>query len=128
MENKMEIALTLNEYQDKAMSTCTESSDNFCYMSYGLMGEVGELMGKVAKFIRKEKAMITGNYIGDDGDVGLTSEDYAALKAELGDCLWFVAGLANTMGWSLNDVARENIEKLADRKKRGVIIGNGDNR
>lgn len=128
MKDKIEFALTLNDYQSKAMSTCMESSDNFAYMSYGLMGEVGELMGKVAKYIRKEKAAIFSNYLGDDGEEGLTEEDYKAIKAELGDCLWFVAGLAHTMGWSLNEVATENVEKLASRKKRCVICGEGDNR
>ena len=52
----------------------------------------------------------------------------AGLKAELGDILWFVAGLADVMGWSLDEVAEQNIEKLASRQKRGVIDGNGDNR
>jgi hypothetical protein len=32
------------------------------------------------------------------------------------------------MGWKLDDVARENLEKLASRQQRGVIDGNGDER
>jgi hypothetical protein len=32
------------------------------------------------------------------------------------------------MGWSLEDVAKSNLEKLASRKQRGVIDGEGDNR
>ena len=33
--------LTLNEYQDKAMSTCMPESDNLFYMLANLVGEVG---------------------------------------------------------------------------------------
>jgi hypothetical protein len=32
------------------------------------------------------------------------------------------------MGWDLEDVAQGNLDKLASRKQRGVIDGNGDNR
>lgn len=31
--------MTLNEYQQKAMRTSTESSSNFAYMTYGLGAE-----------------------------------------------------------------------------------------
>jgi hypothetical protein len=32
------------------------------------------------------------------------------------------------MGWKLDDVAQKNLDKLASRKQRGVIDGDGDNR
>jgi hypothetical protein len=32
------------------------------------------------------------------------------------------------MGWSLADIASNNLSKLADRAKRNVITGSGDNR
>lgn len=47
--------MELNEYQEQAMTTCTESSQNFSYMMLNLVGEVGELASKVAKAIRKMK-------------------------------------------------------------------------
>ena len=34
--------MELNEYQEQAMTTCTESSQNFSYMMLNLVGEVGE--------------------------------------------------------------------------------------
>ena len=49
MENQM----TLNEYQEKAMSTCMPSCDNMAYMLINLMSELGELAGKVSKPIRR---------------------------------------------------------------------------
>ena len=53
--------MELNEYQEKAMSTCLPSCNNFAYMSLGLVSEVGELAGKVAKAVRKEEITLFGN-------------------------------------------------------------------
>lgn len=121
--------LTLNEYQRRAMTTCMDSCRNFSYMFLNLVGEVGELASKVAKHIRREKAMVDYNsLITERGDNAMTQQDIADLRKEAGDCLWQLAGLCNVMGWSLEEVARENLAKLADRKTRGVIDSNGDNR
>ena len=121
--------MTLNEYQKKAMSTCTKSSHNFGYMFLNLVAELGEFSGKVAKAIRKEKAMVDyNNLITERGENCLTEQELAELRKEAGDCLWQLSGLCEVMGWKLEDVAQENLDKLASRKERGVIVGNGDNR
>jgi NTP pyrophosphatase (non-canonical NTP hydrolase) len=120
--------MELREYQQRAMTTCTESSNNFSYMILNLVGELGEFAGKVAKEIRKGKMtidrnilqMTEGNYMKVDFD-----ED---LKKEAGDILWELSGLCTVMGWSLEDIAQLNLDKLASRKERGVIVGDGDNR
>ena len=117
--------MSLNEYQHLAMTTCMESCDNISYMLLNLVGEVGEFASKVAKYIRKGKAEIVGNLLVDDI---LTQEDIADLRKEAGDCLWQIAGLCKVMDWTLDDVAKESLSKLADRKARGVIDSNGDNR
>ena len=57
-----------------------------------------------------------------------TLEMLHALVAELGDCAWYVAMAAKELGVPLSRVARLNLEKLASRKKRGVIGGSGDAR
>lgn len=49
--------LTLNEYQDKAMSTCMPESDNLFYMLANLVGEVGEFASKAGKHMRKGKLL-----------------------------------------------------------------------
>ena len=116
--------LTLNEYQRRAMTTCMVSCDNQAYMLTGFVGEVGELCGKIAKAIRREKAALKDNYL-----VGaFTPQELHDIKSELGDCAWFIAGIANTMGWTLQNVCQDNLDKLASRKERGVINGDGDNR
>ena len=121
--------LTLNEYQRRAMSTCMESCDNFAYMASGLVGEVGEFFGKVGKHIRKEQAMIDANeFITERGRKYIGEQEMHDLKSEAGDIMWMIAGLCKVMGWTLQEVCQENLDKLASRKKRGVIDGNGDNR
>ena len=111
------------------MVTSTESSSNFAYMSYGLTAEVGEFMDKVAKAVRKNRAVIEWNKLhGNPLNAPEFDELRDGLKAELGDCLWFIAGIADNLGWDLEAVAQMNLDKLADRQRRGVIIGNGDNR
>lgn len=122
--------MTLNEYQRRAMTTCMDSCENMSYMLLNLVGEVGEFASKIAKHIRKEEAMIDGNHliITERGANILTEQEITDLRKEAGDCLWQLAGLCKVMGWSLEEVARENLGKLADRKARGVIDSNGDNR
>ena len=113
-----------------------DSSRNMSYMAMGLTSEVGEFMGKIAKAIRKGDVYIGTNAQGSDLHYSaLFREDcYRCyqwemdLMHELGDILWFIAGIAEVMGWTLDKVAEENISKLASRQKRGVIEGNGDNR
>lgn len=121
--------MELNEYQKKAMSTCMRNCHNLHYMLLGLTAEVGELMDKYAKAIRKEhidQETLFSN-VSNESNANYVDR-LIATKKELGDILWFVAGIADVNGWSLEDIAKRNIEKLADRQKRNVIDGNGDNR
>ena len=120
--------MELNEYQEKAMSTCLPSCNNFAYMSLGLVSEVGELAGKVAKAVRKEEIMLEQNdiYNGSHPANDAGEELHKGLIGELGDVLWFVSGICNVLGIPLEDVAEANLAKLAERKKNGTIIGNGD--
>jgi NTP pyrophosphatase (non-canonical NTP hydrolase) len=50
------------------------------------------------------------------------------LKLELGDVLWYVAQLASELGFSLDEIAQANLDKLASRAARNVIAGSGDHR
>jgi NTP pyrophosphatase (non-canonical NTP hydrolase) len=81
----------------------------------GLTGEAGEVANKVKKIIRDGS---------DSKDEKLVSE----IKSEIGDCLWYIAVLANDFNIKLSDIASANIEKLATRKSKGTIHGSGDNR
>lgn len=124
--------MTLNEYQEKAMSTCMDSCNNFSYMMLNLVGEVGELSSKVAKMIRKGKFEIGGESNLRVDIKAMNGDDMETidkeLKLEAGDIAWQLAGLCKVFGWSLEEVCQANLDKLASRKARGVIDGNGDER
>lgn len=126
--------MELNKYQEQAMTTCMPSCKNISYMLLNLVGEVGELASKIAKGIRKENV-----YIGGEKELkGLSRlciyphffnevEDWdKELQKEAGDILWQLAGLCKVMGWSLEEVAQKNLDKLAARQQAGTIDGNGD--
>ena len=128
------LTMELNEYQEKAMTTCMPSSNNFSYMFLNLVGEVGELASKVAKAIRKTKYSIELNDLDFVWDKADKTEEIEAcqmeqeLQKEAGDILWQLSGLCSVMGWKLEDIGQQNLDKLASRKKRNVIEGDGDNR
>lgn len=123
--------MTLNKYQQQAMTTCLPESENFSYMMLNLAAEVGEIAGKVAKMIRKGQVKFDPDGSmrmysqGDDNEAWEREYD---LRAEAGDVLWQLSGLCSVMGWELDDIARQNLQKLADRQQRHVIDGSGDNR
>ena len=121
--------MELNEYQEKAMSTCLESSNNHSYMLHGLSEEVGELHGKFAKAIRKGYIKSENNsYAPTEAPDECYDEFELAIMKEAGDCMWMIAGFCKVMGWTLEEVCQMNLDKLKKRKKRGVIDSNGDNR
>ena len=126
--------LTLNEYQNKAMSTCLPESDNIFYMLANFVGEVGEFASKAGKHMRKGKLHITTTQRDEEGKIihtqvwNVTEEERKLMLSEIGDIRWQTAGLANVMGVTLEDVAQENLAKLASRKRRNVIDGDGDER
>ena len=122
--------MELNEYQNKAMATCLPTCDNVSYMLMNLVGEVGELASKIAKDIRKGNVVIGGsvNNLIPEMPVDKWFDRQEEYKKEAGDILWQLAGFCHTMGWTLEEVGKQNLEKLADRKRRDKIDGDGDNR
>lgn len=85
------------------------------YLSLGLCSESGEIASKVKKIIRDKQSKVT-------------DKDLEDLKKEVGDVVWYCARLLDEMGFALEECMRENIEKLLDRKDRGVLQGSGDSR
>jgi len=110
--------MTFSSYQDSSSTTAvypgsaSGSLPALAYCALGLTGEAGEVANKIKKLVRDED----------------TLAKRADIVAELGDCLWYLSQLATELKVSLSDVAAKNIDKLSDRKKRGVTHGSGDNR
>ena len=109
--------MEISDYQRRSRVTAVypDAGDNLTYPALGLCGEAGEVAEKVKKAIR------------DDGGV-LTDERRAALAAEIGDVLWYVAQLATEADLDLGAIADENLSKLLSRQERGVLQGSGDRR
>lgn len=107
--------MTLNEYQEGASKTALypHAETNLIYLILGLCGESGELAEKLKKQLR------------DDGGI-LSDERRMLMKKELGDVLWYVSQVARELGSSLDEIAVENLAKLASRMERGTLHGNGD--
>jgi NTP pyrophosphatase (non-canonical NTP hydrolase) len=113
MKEKQMSSITATDYQHKACSTAIFPKETaLAYLTLGLAGEAGEIANKAKKIIR-------------DGD---NSAKRSEITKELGDVCWYIAVLAQELGVNLGKVMEDNIEKLADRKARGMLGGSGDNR
>lgn len=101
--------MDFDQYQDKTGETAVYPEDSAVnYLALGLNGEAGEVAEKIKKSIRDDKEL--------------------ELEKELGDVLWYLARLADELGYDLSEVAETNLDKLLDRQERGKIHGDGDNR
>lgn len=85
------------------------------YPALGLSGEVGEFNEKVKKIFRDKGGQIS-------------EADRQALKLELGDIMWNLVVCAETLGFKMSEVLDANLQKCADRRRRGKVRGEGDNR
>ena len=113
--------MTGNAYQRHAMRTNDEMSTARLELSIdmnskydmggivmatmGLSGEVGELNDMIKKWIFHKSDM-----------------DITHAKKELGDILWYVACMAESFGWSLDEIMKMNIDKLKARYPKGFDI------
>lgn len=68
------------------------------HSALGLAGEVGELAGAVERFVYYGRPL-----------------DQANLVEEMGDCMWYLALLCNTIGVDMTEVMEANIRKLKAR-------------
>lgn len=111
------MSMKLNEYQERAKETIVYPQrilvNNSMYASYetgvlynalNLASEAGEVAGVIAKAIRKD-----------------TEVPESKVIDELGDVLWSVSVLAYELGYTLEDVAQHNIDKLQTRKEQGKL-------
>ena len=92
---------TLDGYQLEALRTVNralDSNDRLLDAAAGLAEEAGEVLSHVRKHLMQGRPL-----------------DREAVALELGDALWCLSVAADTLGVSLQDVARRNIDKLRSR-------------
>jgi NTP pyrophosphatase (non-canonical NTP hydrolase) len=97
----VENATTLAGYQSEARRTINltlTEDQRLLDASAGLAEEAGEVLSHVRKHVLQGRPL-----------------DREAVILELGDALWCLAITADTLGVSLADVARRNVEKLRSR-------------
>ena len=92
---------TLSEYQAEARRTINQKlteDQRLLDAAAGLAEEAGEVLAHVRKHLLQGRPL-----------------DRESLTLELGDALWCVAITADTLGISLEAVARRNVDKLRAR-------------
>lgn len=108
--------MNFNEYQEFTRTTaiyketCPTYKEQLSYTALGLAGEAGEVAEKIKKYLR-------------DGKLNTTD-----VLAELGDVQYYLAQCADVLGYSLEEVASMNKEKLYRRMMNSTLQGSGDHR
>lgn len=107
--------MNFQTYQFQANETSGGKGDfstmRLATAALGLAGESGEVCDHI------KKAIGHGHKL-----------DTEQLRAELGDCLWYIAELCTTLELSLQDVAQYNLDKLARRYAGGFSSEKSINR
>ena len=94
--------MKFNDYQEKTATTAIYpeiGGRKYIYPILGLIGEAGEVAGKVKKIFR-------------DDDGVFTDEVKEKISGELGDVLWYVAQVATTFGYDLEDMVNTYLDDL----------------
>jgi len=97
--------VTFNQYQNLAIRTANKNlpyREAVANFSMGLTGEAGETVDYIKKCLYHGHKM--------DCDV---------VEKEIGDVLWYIAVLSDTLGIDLELVADKNINKLRERYPEG---------
>ena len=90
---------TLKIYTEFQKSTEIKNEFSLQYMAMGLGGEVGEVLNEIKKLER------------DDNNV-LSTQRREKIITELGDVMWYLTGICNRLNSSIDNILKNNIEKL----------------
>ena len=116
--------MELNNYQDEAIEFARYTNREYPFLA--LSEEAGEVMGKVAKYVRKNEVSLPEALL--EARLGNADELKEGLVLELGDVLWQLQACAYELGHSLDFIAKQNLYKLQGRDTRNTIVGSGDKR
>lgn len=99
--------MNFKEYQEKAMRTAGSYRDDVDMLLNGVMGlngEAGEVIDIVKKYLYQGHELNKNKIID-----------------ELGDVLWYINLIANSINMSLEHIAKYNISKLEKRYPKGCF-------
>jgi len=94
----------LKEYQKLCKKTAKKFSDKdkeILTWGLGIAGEAGDVAGCIKKTVSHGNNQKEG------------------IKENIGDTLWYLAMICNFYGWNLDDILKENINKLKKRYPKG---------
>jgi NTP pyrophosphatase (non-canonical NTP hydrolase) len=108
--------MNFNEYQEEVIKLKVyDPIYKIVYPALKLAGEAGEVSEKIGKVLR-------------DSNGEFSEHIRHEIIKELGDVLWYIAALADDLGYDFEDVVKANLDKLNSRKERDLLHGEGDNR
>ncbi len=114
--------MTLNEYQEKTGATVSYEDPckaagipSWLYTVLGLSGEAGEVAEACKKLLRDKNGVMDAEFL-------------ALVEKELGDVLWYISEASKQFGFSLEQIAQTNVDKIQSRVERSTIHGSGDER
>lgn len=93
--------MNLKEYQELCKRTAkkdfqTKEEEIMCW-GLGITGEAGDIASCIKKTFAQKKDVKEG------------------IKENIGDMLWYIAMVCNFFKWNLEEILKENIEKLNRR-------------
>lgn len=100
----MDKKVNLKDYQKLTLRSAPDYKDkNQALANWGLgvAGEAGDLAGCVKKTLFHQNDQTDG------------------IRENIGDTMWYLAMICNTMGWELEEILSENIAKLEKRYPTG---------
>lgn len=94
--------MTYAEFVASRAKKLPTTIEDTLHMAVGVAGEAGELLDAV------KKAWVYGKEL-----------DVANVKEEAGDALFYIQGLCNLYGWTLEQLIADNVAKLEKRYPSG---------
>lgn len=101
LEKVLKERMSFNVYQQLQKRTMKDKT-SLIEMCFGIIGESGELIDHIKKYLFHEHKL---------------DNDY--IQKEIGDVLWYLSGVCSLLGINLEEVAKGNIEKLRKRYPNG---------
>jgi len=97
--------MDLKEYQKLCKLTARKGKDvneDLCNWGLGVSGEAGDIASCIKKLIFHENDSIK-----------------EGIKENIGDMMWYVSMICNSLGWDFEKILDENIKKLKERYSQG---------